>query len=457
MPPVATDADAVISVKELREKRKALLPTILKMRDNANSKDGFTEEDRANWKKLNDDFNRLDEQIEIGVRAEELETKLNRRVGDGRTGRDDLGRGGADNRGRTDGQGINAWLRSNHNACRGVPISEELRSQCSEAGFEAGSGAIEIRLSLDPGERRDWHNAWKAGGEQRALSGNLDTAGGALVDQSSFTPALEINRLAYGGVLQVADVIRTEDNGPIPWPTTDDTGNVGARLNEQQAATDADPLFGKVVFNAYEYSSKIIKIPNAMFRSTRQDLGALVGKMAGIRLGRKANVDFTTGIGVNGPRGILLDITAGQTTAKSTSFTFDDFISLEHSIDSAYREDPGAGYMLHDTILANVRLLKSGTGQYLWTDGTQSGKPARLNGRPYTINMQMVSTIATGNKTVIFGALPMFKVREVASIRLIIMRERYGELDTTAYVAFQEMDAALLDAGTKPIKYLTHP
>ena len=291
--------------------------------------------------------------------------------------------------------------------------------------------------------------------EERALSMQLDTGGGYTVP-TGFMPNLEVNLLYYGGTSNVAEVMRTEDNRPLPWPTADDTTNMGHRLNEYTADTDLDPKFGNVTFNAYVYSSGLIKVPNALIRGSGVDLGGYLGKMIGIRLARKLNLDCTTGLGVNGPRGIITDSTLGYTAAKTTAIVYDDIRNLFHSIDPAYREGPGFGYMLHDAILLAIKLLKDGQGRFLWHSDPLSGAPSRIDGQPYTINQSMDSTMASGKKTILTGALDKYKIREVGTMRLRRLEERYAELDQIAYIGFMEWDGNMLDAGTHPIKFLQH-
>jgi len=67
---------------------------------------------------------------------------------------------------------------------------------------------------------------------------------------------LEINMLAFGGMRQVADTIRTSSGERIPMPTMDDTGNVGVQLGEGAIiGGSVDPSFGLVYLDAYKFSS----------------------------------------------------------------------------------------------------------------------------------------------------------------------------------------------------------
>ena len=64
--------------------------------------------------------------------------------------------------------------------------------------------------------------------------------------------------------------------------------------------------------------------------------------------------------------------------------------------------------------------------------------------------------MASGKKTILTGALDKYKIREVGTMRLRRLEERYAELDQIAYIGFMEWDGNMLDAGTHPIKFLQH-
>lgn len=287
-------------------------------------------------------------------------------------------------------------------------------------------------------------------------------AGGGVTVPEGFVNRFETALLAYGYMMQVAEVMRTPGANPMPWPTANDTSNKGRRLN-QNAAVDntganiAYPTFGATIWYAYKYTSDEILVPFELLRDNAVGLEAWIGEALGIRIGRVINDDFTNGTGADQPKGIITAATSGKTAASATAIKYDEVIDLEYSVDPAYRFQPGAGYMCHDGIVQYLRKLKDGDGKYLWQPSQQAGEPDILNGYPLTRNQSMASTVATGNKTMLFGLLSKYKVRQVGDIRVYRLRERYRDNDQDAFLAFQEFDGNLLDAGTHPVKYLAQP
>ena len=83
----------------------------------------------------------------------------------------------------------------------------------------------------------------------------------------------------------------------------------------------------------------------------------------------------------------------------------------------------------------------------------QAGIPDRLYGRAVVVN-QDVADISAGSLPIIFGDFSLYKIRDVAGVRLYRMNERYRDYDQTGFVIFSRHDGDLLNAGTNPVKLL---
>lgn len=288
--------------------------------------------------------------------------------------------------------------------------------------------------------------------EGRALSVAVPASGGFTVPEI-FVTSLEINMLAFGGMLQVADVIRTDTGAEMPWPTADDTSNEGEIVGENPASLNtADPSFAAAILRAYKFHSKMIKVSSELSEDSAFNLPLVLGGMIGERIGRALNRKFTLGTGSNQPRGITLDAATGKAAASATAIADTELIDLEHSVDPAYRN--GAAFMLHDNIVAALRKLKDSEGRFIWSPGLTDNRPDTLLGYPVAINQHMQSSIATATKTILFGQFAKYKVRQVKSIRLRRLVERYADQDQDAFDGFLRADGKLLDAGTNPVKAL---
>ena len=285
----------------------------------------------------------------------------------------------------------------------------------------------------------------------------LTAGSGGYTVAEDFSGALEKSMLAFGGMREVSTIKRTSTGADLPWPTMSDHQNKGAILNEATTiGSSVDPSFGVVVFKAFKYHSTPILVSNEILQDSAFDLSAEIGSAVGERIARIQNDHFTTGGGTTLPKGVVVSAGLGKTATATNAIVADELIDLLHSVDPAYRTN--ARFMLADPTLAAIRKLKFSIGSdqvgYVWQGSFQQGLPDRILGYPYTINQSMSSAFTTAQKLVLFGDFSKYIIRDVAEVRLVIMRERYADLDQIAYDAFLRSDGQLLDAGTDPVKYL---
>lgn len=279
--------------------------------------------------------------------------------------------------------------------------------------------------------------------------------GGYTVPQD-FANQLDIAMAAYGTIMEAADVFDTATGATLPWPTTNDTSNKGAILGENQPITEQDITFGVVNFTSYTYTSKLIRASWQLLQDSAFDLEGLIKTMAGERIGRILSDHFTTGTGTAQPKGIVVDATLGVTALTQQTLSYDNLVDLLHSVDPAYREAPGARFMFNDSTLKILRKLKDADNRPLiWNaDGSiATGVPAQLLGKPYTINQSMAS-VGAAAKTVLFGDMKKYKIRRVRDYVLVRLNERYADMLQTGFFVFARFDGRLVDAGTRPVKYL---
>jgi HK97 family phage major capsid protein len=282
----------------------------------------------------------------------------------------------------------------------------------------------------------------------RAAQGvGVTTAGGYLVPEG-FRAQMVERMKAWGAVQEVAQNITTRTGAPLPWPTNDDTGNVGALLAENTAATEQDFAFGVAQLGAYKYTSKIVRISLEFLQDVDWiDAEAFVQRKFAERLGRIHNQHFTTGTGTAQPLGIVTGATSGVTAASATAITADELIDLQHSVDPAYRNSPNARFMLSDAALKAARKLKDLNGQYLFQAQTAGDVPSLLAGAPYVVNVDM-AVPATGVKSVLFGDFEAgYVIRWVREMSMLQLRERYAEFGQVGFIAFDRADGTVQDAN----------
>lgn len=318
----------------------------------------------------------------------------------------------------------------------GLCTADHVRA-ANEIGFNLNNKVLNLRLNENPNK------------ETRAQS-TSGSAGGYLIP-TDLIRSLE-TALAYTcPIRQFAQVLRTASGNPIDIPTVDDTSNSGELVAENTAYTAQDVTFSKVTLNAYKFTSKLVLASLELLQDSAINVGEILGNLLGERIGRSQLGFFTTGTGSSQPQGAVTGSAAGVTSASATAIAVDDLLGLVHSVDRAYR-DAGA-FMMHDSILLAVRKLKDSTNQPIFTQSYIVGEPDRLFGYPVVINNSMASTVATTNKTVLFGDWSKFIIRDALDIQLVRSDERYMEYGQSAFVALARSDSKVAQSGA--LKRLT--
>lgn len=309
----------------------------------------------------------------------------------------------------------------------------------------------------------------------RAASPLSDVTGaaGAYTVPNGFVYNLETNLKWFGGVRAAGPtILRTATGNPLPWPTTDDTGNTGEVTAENTAAGQAstEMSFGQVNFNAYKYDSQVVKVPLELIQDSAFDIQTIVFDALQRRIGRKQNADFTNGAGSGSsqPKGVLAAASLGVTGASGETATviYKDFVNLEHSVDPWYRV--GGKYMFHDSTAAFVESMVDGNSRPLLNssfagisqeafaarpDGTAPGITRyTIKGYPVVINNDMPA-MATSAKSILFGDFSKYVIRDVMDIMLVRFNELYMGSLQVGFLAVARADGNLVDAGSHPIRY----
>lgn len=448
----------ILQSKRLREERAVVGKQLQDMADLVLAeKRDFSAEEKPGWEKVNADYNLLTSQIAVAEQREHV--TIDQEFVPEQRGAGASGAGGTHNPGQQNvshkpgdeeenrdkgpteedrAVALQAWLLSG----AGKELDSRHVQACTKTGVRPHAQNYDFSLRRDVAKMRSEFR------DQSAISGPA----GQYTAAAGFVASLERAMLAFGGMRQVADVMRTTSGNNMPWPTTNDTSNEGAIIAENTAAGEQDITFGQVIFYAHKYTSKLVQVPVELLEDSAFDLASEIGRMLGERLGRITNRHFTVGTGGGQPEGIVPGSTLGVTAASATAIAADEILDLIHSVDPSYRT--GAGFMLHDSILLHIRKLKDGNGQYLWSQGINAGMPDRLGGYPITPNQHMQSSVATGTKTIVFGQLSKYKIRDVAGVRLVRLNERFADADQVGFLAFSRHDGHLLDAGVAPVKHL---
>ena len=290
---------------------------------------------------------------------------------------------------------------------------------------------------------------------RNTMSTTTTTEGGFTVQTDVATSVLDAMK-AFGGMRDVATVLRTAKGNALSFPTSDGTAEIGEVIAENVTATAADLTFGTKSLPVYKYSSKTVAVPFELLQDSSVDIEAFVQARLVTRLGRITNTHFTIGTGTAQPTGVITASGTGFTGAvgQATSIIYDSVINLIHSIDPAYRAAGNCKFMLHDSSVKILRQVKDGSSRPIFVpgyDGVQGGEalsaPDRLCGYPIVIN-QDVAVMAANAKSIAFGDFSYYYVRDAMDMSMFRFTDSaYTKLGQVGFLAWLRSGGNLIDVG----------
>ncbi|QNE05419.1 phage major capsid protein [Croceicoccus marinus] len=170
---------------------------------------------------------------------------------------------------------------------------------------------------------------------------------------------------------------------------------------------------------------------------------------------RQEGIAFISGDGANKPRGLLTYITGGASDGhhpggnlevfNSESATEipggDTLIDFKYALTAPYRQN--ARWLMNSQTAATIAKLKDGDGNYLWREGLTADEPARLLGRPVTIDEAMPD-IAGNAYPVAFGDFASgYLVNDRVGIR--VLRDPFTSKPFVLFYTTKRVGGGVLD------------
>jgi len=274
--------------------------------------------------------------------------------------------------------------------------------------------------------------------EKRAI-----TKGSATLVPSSVYDRIVEHMVQANIVRNYATVLTTAsgDALAIPKSTAFSTASI---VGEAAQASASDPTLGTATLNAYKYVV-LVQMSNELAQDATVDVAGFLARQAGMAIGVATRGHMTTGDGSSKPYGIVTNATTGVTGAAAVSdvFTADNLIDLNYSVSSTYKAQPGVAWMMNSTAMAAARKLKDTTNQYLFAPGL-NGVADTLLGFPVHINDSMASP-AVAAKSVLFGHLPSYFIREVNGIEVAVSDDFAFDYSVRTFRVSLRTDGVLVD------------
>jgi HK97 family phage major capsid protein len=248
-----------------------------------------------------------------------------------------------------------------------------------------------------------------------------------------------------GPMLDVSDVITRTSGESLRIPTYT-AFSTAVATGAGSAIGESNPTFDSILLTPKKQAF-IVKIANELLTDSGFDIQSVIAEQAGNAIGFAVNNLATVGTSPN-TVGIVTAAGSGV-TAGTTSFTADDLIDLQFSLDGAARRLPGVAYMANTKTVGAMRKLKDENG-FLYA--VNVGAPDTFAGFNVVENPAMAD-IGTAAKSVVFGHLPSYKL-VTTGLEVATSTDAFFSNDVTAYRFSYRFDGALTHASH--VKYLQH-
>jgi HK97 family phage major capsid protein len=281
----------------------------------------------------------------------------------------------------------------------------------------------------------------------RALAEGTGNVGGYTVPPG-FLQRLQAGMKRTSPMARVAELQETQGGAAMTFPTTDDTANTGSLIAEAAALpTPTDPTFGQKAVNAWMYTSGAIKASVQLVQDQAVDVPTWLGRTLGARVGRIANLHFTTGDGSSKPTGLQPGLTVGKQVAVGGTVTckYDDLVDVLYSVDAEYRELPPeeawVGWMGSDAAIRMARKALEASGREVTTEDHR-----QLLGFPVMSNPDW-PVPAASVRSLAFGAFSLgYLVRSVIGDVIVLeLNQLYAANLQRGYLAASRWDGLPTD------------
>ena len=302
-------------------------------------------------------------------------------------------------------------------------------------------------------ESRDSAEIFRAMARGEVRSHTFNPEKRALVPATATVPVSFLDRVygiarLVGPMLDTSEVITRTSGESLRIPTYT-AYSTATQYAAGSAIGESNPTFDSILLTPKKVGF-VVQIANELLSDAGFDIEGVIAEQAGNAIGFGVNNLATVGTGTSETTGIVTAAGSGI-TAGTTTFTADDLIGLQYTVDGAARRLPGVGYMVNTTTLGAIRKLKSDDNAYLYQ--VNVGAPDTFAGHNIFENPAMASYGTSGNKFALFGHLPSYKI-VTTGLDVATSSDAYFANDVTAYRFTYRFDGALTHSAH--VKYLKH-
>ena len=279
----------------------------------------------------------------------------------------------------------------------------------------------------------------------KALQVDVDTLGGYLVAPQEFVAELiqVVDDLVF--IRGLATVKTLTLGVSLGAPSLDTDLSDASWTSELLDGGQDDTLrFGKRELFPHPLAKRVL-ISNKMLNAPGLNAEAIVSERMAYRFGVAQENAFLTGSGSGQPLGVFTasadgistgrDVSTGNTTSEIGA---DGLIEAKFALKAAYWAR--ATWIFHRDALKQIRLLKDGNGQYMWSPGLAGGIAPAILDMPFLISEFAPNTFTTGLYVGILGDFSRYWIADSLTMQVQRLIELYAATNQTGFIGRLETD-----------------
>ncbi len=242
--------------------------------------------------------------------------------------------------------------------------------------------------------------------------------------------------------LSLADVVYTHGKLSVPVYGEDAANYIKADyVDEGTDLTDNIGKFTTVDLNGFVLGALAL-VSNKLKDNTDINVVDFVVNQVAEAIAEKLEKEFVTGsTKITG----ITSATNGIIAAAATAITYDELVSLKHSLKQRFRTN--ARWIMNPATYTALCKLKDNNGQPYFKEDEY-----KILGLP-VIESDSMPTIAASAKAIVIADLSGYTIKATKNVEIQVLREKFSTKNMLGVLAFGEYDAKITDS--KKIAVLT--
>lgn len=235
--------------------------------------------------------------------------------------------------------------------------------------------------------------------------------------------------------LTICDVVSTNGKLSVPVYGEDATNYIHADyVNEGTDLTDNVGKFTTIDLNGYVIGALAL-VSNKLVNNTDINVVDFIVHRVATAMAEKLEKEFTIGTAskIDG----ISSATKEVETAASTAITYDELVSLKHSLKQRFRKN--AVWIMHPDTYTALCKLKDNNGQPYFKEDEYKILGCKV------YESDSMPTIAAGAKTIIFADPKGYTIKATKTVEITILREKFATKNMLGIMAYGEYDAKVTD------------